>query len=370
MRALGVLLALLAVSLPGAACGQTGPAAPPQSQEQMRFRSFASGLNEPVYVGATRSEPGKLYVVEQPGLILVLQDGKLRTQPFLDIRRLVRSGGEQGLLSIAFHPNYAKNHRFFVYFNDNSGDVRVFEFRSNGTVGLPGTAKSLLRVAHREFSNHDGGQLQFGPDRRLYAGTGDGGSGGDPHNYAQNLGSRLGKLLRLNVDKRGARWQIVGYGLRNPWRFSWDRVTRDLYIGDVGQGEWEEIDVRTPAQQRGLNNYGWRVWEGRSRYTSDQRVNRRGKLVFPIATYSHNAGHCSVTGGYVYRGSAVPAARGRYLYGDYCSGTIWSLHAVKGKLRGVRREPFRVPALSSFGEGPAGELYATSLNGTIYRLSR
>jgi glucose/arabinose dehydrogenase len=368
MRALGVLLALLAVSLPGAACGQTGPAAP-QSQEQMRFRSFASGLNEPVFVGATRSEPGMLYVVEQPGLILVLQDGKLRTQPFLDIRRLVRSGGEQGLLSIAFHPNYAKNHRFFVYFNDRSGDVRVFEFRSNGTVGLPGTAKSLLRVPHREFSNHDGGQLQFGPDRRLYAGTGDGGSGGDPHNHAQNLGSRLGKLMRLNVDRRGARWQIVGYGLRNPWRFSWDRVTRDLYIGDVGQGEWEEIDVRTPAQQRGLNNYGWRVWEGRSRYTSDQRVNRRGKLVFPIVTYSHNAG-CSVTGGYVYRGSAVPAARGRYFYGDYCSGTIWSLRAVKGKLRGVRREPFRVPSLSSFGEGPAGELYATSLNGTIYRLNR
>jgi glucose/arabinose dehydrogenase len=369
MRALGVLLALLAVSLPGAACGQTGSTAP-QSQEQMRFRPFASGLDEPVYVGATRSEPGKLYVVEQPGLILVLQDGKLRTQPFLDIRRLVRSGGEQGLLSIAFHPNYAKNRRFFVYFNDRSGDVRVFEYRSNGTIGLPGTAKSLLRVPHREFSNHDGGQLQFGPDRRLYAGTGDGGSGGDPHNHAQNLGSRLGKLLRLNVDRPGARWQIVGYGLRNPWRFSWDRVTRDLYIGDVGQNAWEEIDVRTPAQQRGLNNYGWRVWEGRSRYTSGQRVNRRGKLVVPIVTYSHRAGHCSVTGGYVYRGSAVPSARGRYFYGDYCSGTIWTLRAVRGKLRGVRREPFRVPSLSSFGEDIAGELYATSLNGRVYKLSR
>jgi glucose/arabinose dehydrogenase len=319
-------------------------------------------------VGAPRSQPGKLYVVEQPGLILVLQNGKVRTQPFLDIRRLVRSGGEQGLLSIAFHPNYAKNHRFFVYFNDKSGDVRVFEFRSNGTVGLPGTAKSLLRVGHRQYSNHDGGQLQFGPDGRLYAGTGDGGSGGDPHNHAQNLSSRLGKLLRLNVDKRGARWQTVGYGLRNPWRFSWDRATRDLYIGDVGQGEWEEVDVRTPAQQRALNNYGWRVWEGRSRYTSGQRVNPRGNLVFPIVVYSHSGGHCSITGGYVYRGSAVPAARGRYFYGDYCSGTIWSLRAVNGKLRGVRREPFKVPSLSSFGQDAAGELYATSLDGTIYRL--
>jgi glucose/arabinose dehydrogenase len=366
MRSLGVLVAVVAIALPGAASGHNESAA----QQQLRFRPFASGLDSPVFVGSTPSEPGKLYVVEQSGLILVLANGKLRTQPFLDIRRLVRSGGEQGLLSIAFHPKYAKNHRFFVYFNDKSGDVRVFEFRSNGTVGLPGTAKSLLRVGHREFSNHDGGQLQFGPDGRLYAGTGDGGSGGDPHNHAQNLSSRLGKLLRLNVDKRGARWQIVGYGLRNPWRFSWDRVTRDLYIGDVGQGEWEEVDVRTPAQQRGLNNYGWRVWEGRSRYTSGQRVNPRGKLVSPIVAYSHNTGGCSITGGYVYRGSAVPAARGRYFYGDYCTGTIWSLRAVRGKLRGVRKEPFKIPSLSSFGQDAAGELYATSLDGRVYRLSR
>jgi len=366
MRSLGVLVAVVAVALPGAASGHDESAA----QQQLRFRSFASRLDSPVFVGSTPSEPGKLYVVEQPGLILVLVNGKLRTQPFLDIRRLVRSGGEQGLLSIALHPKYAKNHRFFVYFNDKSGDVRVFEFRSNGTVGLPGTAKSLLRVGHREFSNHDGGQLQFGPDGRLYAGTGDGGSGGDPHNHAQNLSSRLGKLLRLNVDKRGARWQIIGYGLRNPWRFSWDRVTRDLYIGDVGQGEWEEVDVRTPVQQRGLNNYGWRVWEGRSRYTSGQRVNQRGKLVSPIVVYSHNTGGCSITGGYVYRGSAVPAARGRYFYGDYCTGTIWSLRAVRGKLRGVRKEPFKVPSLSSFGQDAAGELYATSLDGTVYRLGR
>ena len=359
------MIALVVVALSGAASTQGSSAA-----QQLRFRPFASGLDQPVYVATPRSEPGRLYVVEQPGVILLLQNGRVRTQPFLDIRHLVRSGGEQGLLSVAFHRNYAKNRRFFVYFNDNRGDVRVFEYRSNGTIGLPNTARSLLRVPHREFSNHDGGQLQFGPDGRLYAGTGDGGGGGDPHNHSQNLGSRLGKLLRLNVDKPGARWQIVGYGLRNPWRFSWDRRTRDLYIADVGQGEWEEINVRTPAQQRGLNNYGWRVWEGRARYTEGQQVNRRGRLVFPIVAYRHNAGHCSVTGGYVYRGSAVPAARGRYFYGDYCSGTLWSLRAVKGKLRGVRKEPFRIPGLSSFGVDPAGELYAVSLGGRIYRLSR
>ena len=365
MRSLGVLVAVVAVALPGAASGHNESAA----QQQLRFRPFASGLDSPVFVGSTPSEPGKLYVVEQPGVIRVLVNGKKRAQPFLDIRNLVTSGGEQGLLSMAFHPGYAKNHRFFVYFNDKSGDVRVYEFRSNGTVGLPGTAKPLLRVGHREFSNHDGGQLQFGPDGRLYAGTGDGGSGGDPHNHAQNLSSRLGKLLRLNVNKPGARWQIAGYGLRNPWRFTWDRKTRDLYIGDVGQGAFEEVDVRTPAQQRVLNNYGWRVWEGRARYQSGQRVNPGGRLVFPIVTYSHSKG-CSITGGYVYRGSAVPAARGRYFYGDYCEGTIWSLRAVKGKLRGVRREPFTVPSLSSFGEDVAGELYATSLDGTVYKLSR
>ena len=362
MRRLGVIVALVAAALPAAAGGGS-------DQAQLRLRPFASGLDSPIFVGAPRSERGKLYVVEQAGVIRVLVNGKLRPTPFLDIRSRVRSGGEQGLLSVAFHPRYAKNHRFFVYFNDKTGDVRVFEFRSNGTVGLPRTAKSLLRVGHREFSNHDGGQLQFGPDGRLYAGTGDGGSGGDPHNHAQNLGSRLGKLLRLNVDRRGARWQIVGYGLRNPWRFTFDRATRDLYIGDVGQGDWEEVNVRTPAQQRVLANYGWRVWEGRARYTSGQRVNSRGTLVFPIAAYSHSRG-CSITGGYVYRGKAVPAARGRYFYGDYCEGTIWSLRAVKGKLKGIRREPFSVSALASFGEDAAGELYAVSLDGTISKLAR
>jgi glucose/arabinose dehydrogenase len=365
IRVAGVLLVLLAAALPGAACGQSGSA----EQAGFTLRPFARGFDSPVYVTAPSSEPGKLYVVEQPGVIRVLENGKLRAKPFLDIRSRVQSGGEQGLLSMAFHPSYAKNHRFFVYFNDKSGDVRVYEFRSNGTVGLPTTGKSLLRVDHREFSNHNGGQLEFGPDGRLYAGTGDGGSGGDPHNHAQNLSSRLGKLLRLNVDKRGARWQVAGYGLRNPWRFTWDRLTHDLYIGDVGQNAWEEVDVRTPKQQRVLNNYGWRVWEGRSRYTAGQQVNPRGTLVFPLVVYSHSQG-CSITGGYVYRGKAVASARGRYFYGDYCSGTVWSLRTSRGKLTsGPRREPFSVGNLSSFGEDAAGELYATSLDGTVYKLS-
>jgi len=365
MRFAGVLIVLVAVALPGAACGQSGSAA----QSELTMRPFASGFDSPVYVTAPRSEPGKLYVVEQPGVIRVLDNGKLRPQPFLDIRSRVTSGGEQGLLSVAFDPGYAKNHRFYVYFNDKSGDVRVFRFRSNGTVGLPATGVSLLRVNHREFSNHNGGQLQFGPDRMLYAGTGDGGSGGDPNNHAQNLSSRLGKLLRLNVNKQHASWRVAGYGLRNPWRYSFDRATNDLYIGDVGQNAWEEVDVRTPRQWRGLNNYGWRVWEGRSRYTSAQQVNPRGTLVRPIVVYPHSQG-CSITGGYVYRGPSIVSAKGRYFYGDYCSGTIWSLRAAKGKVTSApRREPFRISNLSSFGEDAAGELYATSLDGTVYKLA-
>ena len=362
MRWFGVSLAVVAAVLPGAAGGG-------REQTQVRMRVIATGFESPVYVGAPRSESNRLYVVEKPGVIRVLVNGKLRSEPFLDIRsRVGDDDSEQGLLSVAFHPNYATNHRFFVDYTDNRGDTRVVEFRSNGTVGLPSTARQILFV-NQPYSNHNGGQLQFGPDGNLYVGMGDGGSGGDPQNHAQNLSSRLGKLLRLNVNKAGARWQIAGYGLRNPWRFSWDRATRDLYIGDVGQGDWEEVDLRTPAQQRGLNNYGWRVWEGRARYTVGQKVNPRGTLVFPIAVYSHDAG-CSITGGYVYRGKAVPSARGRYFYGDYCNGTIWSLRAVKGKLRGQRREPFRVPNLSSFGEDAAGELYAVGLGGALYKLSR
>jgi glucose/arabinose dehydrogenase len=360
-RWFGVSLAVVAVLLPGAAGGG-------QAKEQLHLRLVVSGLQEPTFVGAPRSEPGRLYVVERPGVIRVVVNGRLRAQPFLDIRSRVGSDdGEQGLLSVAFHPRYATNHRFFVDYTDKRGDTRVVEFRSNGTVGLPGTARQVLFV-DQPYSNHNGGQVEFGPDGKLYVGMGDGGSGGDPNNYAQNLRSRLGKLMRLNVDKAGASWQIVGYGLRNPWRFSWDRATRDLYIGDVGQNAWEEVDLRTPAQQRGLNNYGWRVWEARARYTVGQNVNPQGRLVFPITAYSHRDG-CSITGGYVYRGKAVPAARGRYFYGDYCQGTIWSLRAVQGKLRDVRREPFKVSGLSSFGEGATGELFAVGLGGKLYKLT-
>jgi glucose/arabinose dehydrogenase len=267
---------------------------------------------------------------------------------------------------MAFPPNYAEDRHIYVDFTDKNGDTRVLEYRVSGGRADESTARQLLFV-DQPYPNHNGGQLQFGPDGLLYVGMGDGGSGGDPENRAQNLDERLGKLLRINASNPAATWVTVGYGLRNPWRFSFDRKTGNLWIADVGQGDWEEVDFRTRAQERRLWNYGWNVYEGRSRF-SDEPLNRRAPLVFPVAVYSHSQG-CSITGGYVYRGSAVPAMRGRYVYGDYCSGKLWSLVLRGGKAR-VRSEPQTIDELSSFGEDAKGELYATSLGGTVYKLTR
>jgi glucose/arabinose dehydrogenase len=335
-----------------------------QSASQLRVVPVVSGLDSPLNVTAPRNEKGRVYVVEQAGKIVVVENGRVRAQPFLDITSQVLAGGEQGLLGLAFHPRYAQNRLFYVDYTDKNGDSRIVEFRSDGQ-------KAVRRVRQLFFqddpySNHNGGQLAFGPDGRLYAGTGDGGAGGDPENRAQNTRSLFGKLLALNVNKRGAKWQMVAIGLRNPWRFSFDRASRGLYIGDVGQGEWEEIDY-TPWHSPGLENYGWDVYEGRA--TFEQKPLGPGRLKAPVHVYSHSDG-CSVTGGFVYRGAAVSAARGRYFFGDFCSGRVWSLKVVSGKAQSVRRENFRVVALSSFGEDATGELYMTSLEGGLYKLAR
>ncbi len=223
------------------------------------------------------------------------------------------------------------------------------------------TARQLLFV-RQPYSNHNGGQLQFGPDKKLWVGMGDGGSGGDPQDNGQNPRSRLAKLLRTNP--LSVRWEIAGYGLRNPWRFSFDRATGDLYIGDVGQNEIEEVDYR--ARGAAPANYGWARYEGTKQFKSIP-LNPPSPLVFPVFEYSHDEG-CSVTGGYVYRGSAVPQARGRYFVGDYCSGAVSSFKVESGKAVDVRLEPFEVDSLSSFGEDARGELYLVSLGGSIYRL--
>jgi len=334
-------------------------------QSTLRIVQVASGLDSPLHVTAPRNERGRFYIVQQDGKILVFENGRVRDQPFLDIDDLVQSGGEQGLLGLAFHPRYAKNRLFYVNYTDNSGDTRVVEYRSNGRRAVK-RVRQLLFV-DQPYANHNGGNVTFGPDGRLYVGMGDGGSGGDPENRSQNMRERLGKLLALNVDRRGAKWQIVALGLRNPWRFSFDRATRALYVGDVGQGDWEEIDY-TPWRSPGLENYGWDVYEGRAVF--EQKSLGPGRLKQPIHVYRNGSGHCSVTGGVVYRGAAVASARGRYFFGDYCSGTVWSLKVAGGRARSVRVERFRVDEIASFGEDATGELYLVSLGGSVYKLSR
>jgi glucose/arabinose dehydrogenase len=338
-----------------------GAAAP--SRKALRLVTVATGLASPVYVAAPQNERNRLYVVEQAGRIRIVEKGKI-VSTFLDIAGLVRSGGEQGLLSVAFHPDYASNGLFYVNYTDVNGDTRVVEYRSRSG-GSPQEVRELLAV-DQPYANHNGGQLEFGPDGLLYVGMGDGGSGGDPENRAQDMSTRLGKLLRLDVDRPGAEWQIVALGLRNPWRFSFDRTTGDLYIGDVGQSEWEEIDFRARSST-GLANYGWDVYEGTHSF-EQKSPSSSGQLVSPIFEYSHANG-CSVTGGYVYRGSKVAGAKGRYFFGDYCSGRIWSLVVKGGKATNVKLHPFRVDGLTSFGENAAGELFLAASNGTIYRLA-
>jgi glucose/arabinose dehydrogenase len=335
-----------------------------QRETAPRLVKVVDGLQAPVQVTAAPGVPGVLYVVEQGGLVRVVKGGTIQPRPFLDVRSLTRAGGEQGLLGLAFAPDYATSHQFVVDYTDTAGNTRVVRYRSDGTTALPASAKELLFV-QQPYPNHNGGMVAYGRDGRLYVGMGDGGSGGDPEHRAQNPASHLGKILRLDPAHPGAKPVIVALGVRNPWRFSFDRANGDLWIGDVGQGTIEEVDhVAWPLQ--GLLNFGWNVFEGRSRFSSN--LLGPGHLVKPVAQYSHQRG-CSITGGYVYRGSAVPAMSGRYVYGDYCSGTIWSLKLVGGVARQIRPEPFTVPSLTSFGEDRNGELYAVSGTGVLYRLA-
>jgi glucose/arabinose dehydrogenase len=358
MRLAPVLAAVLCVvalaSVSGSAFG---------AEAAFRRTVVARGLVEPVQVTAPRNER-KLYVVEQRGTIRVVENGKLRRALFLDVRNRTAAGGEQGLLGLAFDPQYRSNRFVYINYTDRNGDTRVVRYKTNGTRAIPSTARVLLAI-DQPYSNHNGGGLAFGPDGGLYVGMGDGGSGGDPENRAQSMDALLGKMLRLDVRRPGSAPEIVALGLRNPWRYSFDRLTGDLYIADVGQGDIEEVDY-TPRSSPGLENYGWDVYEGSQRF--EEKSAGPGELVFPIYEYNHSRG-CTVVGGYVYRGSARKAERGRYVFGDYCSGAVWSLRVSAGKATGVRVEPFTVPSLTSFGENAAGELFATSHDGVVYRIS-
>jgi glucose/arabinose dehydrogenase len=322
------------------------------------------GLSTPVDLATPRTQPQRLYVVEQRGTVRVIERGKIRRGFFLDVRKLVTAGGEQGLLGLAFDPRYASNHFVYVNYTDTAGNTKIVRYTTDGSRAIPTSARELLSI-DQPYANHNGGDLVFGPDGYLYIGMGDGGSGGDPQNRAQNMQTFLGKLLRLDIRRPGSAPEIVGLGLRNPWRYSFDRRTGDLYIGDVGQGSIEEIDF-TPAGSQDLENYGWNVYEGSQRFGDG--TPSTGTLVFPVYEYTHARG-CTVVGGYVYRGKAMSALRGRYVFGDYCSGTIWSLRMSGGKATDVRVEPFRISGLTSFGEDAAGELYAAAYDGVVYRLT-
>ncbi len=353
-RVVAVPFAVLVLSLAVAGV-QAAPSA-----STVALTPVLRGFSQPVLLTFAPGEQGVLYVVEQGGRIMRVAKG--RRTVFLDVRSLVTAGGEQGLLGLAFHPSYARNRLFYVNYTSRDGRNVVARYRTAATKAVASSRRELVSVRD-PYGNHNGGHLAFGPDGGLYTTFGDGGSGGDPENRSQDPGSQLGKLLR--IDPASGRVVTAALGLRNAWRFSFDRATGDLWLGDVGQNQIEEIDFLPRARLGESPNFGWDVYEGRS--VHEQKDLGPGTLVQPIAQYSHGQG-CSVTGGYVYRGKSVPAAAGRYFYGDYCSGTVWSLQQRGGSARGLRREGFEVDSLTSFGEDAAGELYLVSHGGTIYKL--
>jgi len=340
-------------------------------------------FDQPLYVTQAPGDRHHLFVVERTGGVRVLTDGSTEDAPFLDLRGRVSCCGEQGLLSIAFAPDYPESGLVYVDYTDRSGDTRVVEYRRSSSNPLtvdPGSARVVLRV-DQPFPNHNGGLVLFGPDDLLYVGLGDGGSEGDPDRTGQDLGTLLGKILRIDpragggrpysvpasnpfVDQAGARAEIYSYGLRNPWRFSFDRLTKALSIGDVGQSRFEEIDLVPRGAGRGAN-FGWSAYEGFVRFNDDQTA---PDAIPPVLVYSHDVG-CSVTGGYVVRDHSLPSLYGRYLYGDYCAGELRSFPAVPGRRATDDRSlGLEVPSLSSFGEDDAGHIYATSLDGPVYRV--
>ena len=318
-------------------------------------------LVEPVYVTHARDGSARLFAVEQPGRIKVLSPGATTPTVFLDIRGRVLAGGERGLLGLAFHPAYPSNGRFFVnYTRRPDGATVVAEYRvSPDDPNVASSAERSLLVVPQPFENHNGGMVEFGPDGLLYVGMGDGGAGFDPGNRAQNPAELLGKILRLDVDAPGdVPVTVFARGFRNPWRFSFDRASGELYAGDVGEHVREEIDVVTLG-----GNYGWRVLEGTECTDVDpQRCDESG-FIAPVVEYEHTAGRCSVTGGYVYRGNAATLPAGAYVFGDFCSGEIFLFEGgVPSLLLATSL------AISSFGEDQAGELYVVGLGGTVHRL--
>jgi uncharacterized protein (TIGR03437 family) len=370
-----ITVALLALCF----AGFTVPPSTAQTVENVvQLEPYLSGLSEPVFITSARDGSNRLFIVEQPGRIRVKQPNAATTSVLLDITAKVLSGGERGLLGLAFHPHYLTNRRFFVnYTRRNDGATVISEFRASiGDANLADVEEKVLLTISQPFNNHNGGMIAFGSDGFLYIGMGDGGSGNDPGNRAQNIEDLLGKMLRIDVDNpNGAipysspstnpffgntpgRDEIYAVGLRNPWRFSFDRQTGELYAGDVGQGVIEEIDLIKLG-----GNYGWRVLEGTRCTNLGPGACNDAKFSAPLYEYPHTGGACSVTGGYAYRGNANTLASGAYVFADYCIGTLYVLE--NGQARTVLDTGLNI---NSFGEDEAGELYVCAGNGNIYRL--
>ena len=374
-RARSILPLTLAVgALALLAAGGAGAAA--------RVRLVQIGtFTQPVGVVGAPGDPSRLFVVERLGEIAVVRHHRVLARPFLNIRKLVGSSyDEQGLLGLAFAPDYATSGVFYVDYTLPDNDIRIEAYRRSSTnpnVASPGSARAVLTIAHRQFQNHNGGELNFGPDGYLYIGVGDGGSEGDPDNNGQNTHTLLGKLLRIDpkpsggytipagnpFKNGGGRPEIWAYGLRNPWRFSFDRTSGALIIGDVGGSLEEEVDYAAAGKGAGAN-YGWSIWEGRHR----DKPGTARHAVFPVLTVPHTAGYCAIVGGYVMRDPTVPALKGRYLFGDYCRHQIMSVRLGSGRATGLRATGLTVASTSAFGQDDAGHVYIASLDGPVYRI--
>jgi glucose/arabinose dehydrogenase len=367
------------------ACGGGGGASTAEPLS-LTLRQVASGLEFPVFLSAPGGD-ARLFIVERAGRIRVVENGSLLPAPFLDIESRTSTDGERGLLSLAFHPQYASNGFFFIFYASLAGDIVIERMQvaaGNRNAADPASGVVMLTIAHPAFSNHYGGLLSFGPDGFLYAGTGDGGGAGDPSGNAQDTNSLLGKLLRIDVGsaaptyaippgnpfagQAGRRGEIWAYGLRNPWRYAFDASANLLYIADVGQAQLEEVNIAPVGQ--GGNNYGWNIMEGMQCFNSAS-CNQAG-LTLPAFDYAHganNANGCSITGGYVYRGSAIPELVGQYLFSDYCGGWLKSVRRTDGSVSAPLDWGIpNVGNITSFGQDGNKELYMLSQTGRVYRI--
>ncbi len=370
--------------LEGGACNDICAGVLPVSGTAIKAERVATGLSNPLLVTAPPRDVSRLFIVQQGGQIKILKWGALLPTPFLDVASEVSCCGEQGLLGLAFHPDYVNNGRFFIDYTDSAGNTVVAERRVSSNPDVADSTEIALLHVNQPFANHNGGHLAFGPDGYLYIGLGDGGSGGDPFGNGQNINQLLGKLLRIDVDSAspygipptnpfagatpGAD-EIWAFGLRNPWRYSFDRLNGDLYIGDVGQNRFEEVDYQ-PALSSGGQNYGWNVVEGNGHcYPSGNSCDQTG-MTLPVIDYDHSSGACSITGGYVYRGCKMPDLRGTYFYGDYCSAFVKTFEISGGAATNLQDRTADLASggasilnISSFGEDARGEMYVVDIGG-------